>query len=196
MEVCRQLDTPIPEQAIEVPKISSSRQSRRRRVRFAEQTAEQLVEVPTIISYSSLRGIVQQNVDVPVPHGRDRVGGGLLGLLPGQSLTAFGGARFPAATAEQIVDTPVPRDSRVLHPASSSSGLPGMANQGFFALFPERKSAHLGSHSGSELPPESSPSTPLAQPEGFFTDAAGVWMQFPGGWWKLLGSDPEVWRPG
>ena len=27
--------------------------------------------------------------------------------------------------------------------------------------------------------------------EDFFTDAAGVWMLFPGGWWKLLGSDPD-----
>ena len=70
VEVCRQLDTHVPEQAIEVPKISSTpRHSRRRRVRFAEQTAEQLVEVPTIISYSSLRGIVEQNVDIPVPLG-------------------------------------------------------------------------------------------------------------------------------
>ena len=70
LEVCRQLDTPIPEQVIDVPKISSSRQSRSRRVRFAEQTAEQLVEVPTIVSYSSLHGLVDQNVDIPVPHGR------------------------------------------------------------------------------------------------------------------------------
>ena len=112
--------------------------------------------------------------------------------------TEFGGARFfPAATAEQIVDTPVPRDSRVLHPASSSSGLPVRQIKGFFALFPEgKKGATLGRHSGSELLPESSPSTLAAQLEDFFTDAAGVWMRFPGGWWKLLGSDPEVWRPG
>ena len=49
VEVCGQLDTHIPEQAVEVPKTSSSsRHSRRRRVRFAQQTAEQLVEVPTI----------------------------------------------------------------------------------------------------------------------------------------------------
>ena len=32
--------------------------------------------------------------------------------------------------------------------------------------------------------------------ENGFTDASCVWMQFPGRWWKLLGSDPEVWRPG
>ena len=50
----------------------------------------------------------------------------------------------------------------------------------------------MGPHSGSELLPESSPSTPAAQLEGFFKDADGYWMQFPGGWWKLLGSDPEV----
>ena len=60
VEACRHLDLPIPEQAIEVPKISSTpRPPRRRRVRFAEQTAEQLVEVSTIISYSSLRGILK-----------------------------------------------------------------------------------------------------------------------------------------
>ena len=41
VEVCQQLDTHIPEQAIEVPKTSSSsRHSRRRRVRFAQQTTE------------------------------------------------------------------------------------------------------------------------------------------------------------
>ena len=34
--------------------------------------------------------------------------------------------------------------------------------KGVFALFPERKSAEIGSYSGSELLPESSPSTPAA----------------------------------
>ena len=130
LEVCRLFDVLIPEQAIAVPKISSSRHSHRRRVRFAEQTAEQLVEVPTIITYSSLRGIVEQNVDIPVPRGRGRVG---LGLHPGQSSTAFGGAEFlPPVTAEQNVNIPVLRGSRDLPSAASSSGLPGTANQGFF----------------------------------------------------------------
>ena len=54
VDVCRLFDVFIPEQAIEVPKISPTpRPPRRRRVRFADQRAEQLVEVPTIISYSS-----------------------------------------------------------------------------------------------------------------------------------------------
>ena len=140
VDVCRLFDVLIPEQAIEVPKISPTpRPPRRQRVRFAEQTAEQLVKVPTIISCASLRGIVEQNVDIPVPHGR--VGVRSLQGFPGQSSTAFGEARyFPAATAEQIVDTLVPRGDRTLHPASSSSSLPVMANQGFFfGLFTELK---------------------------------------------------------
>ena len=107
-------------------------------MRFAEQTAEQLVEVPTIISYSSLHGFVEQNVDHPVPPGRGRVDGrGLLGFNPGQSSTAFGGAEhFPASTAEQIVDIPVPRGGRDLLSAASSSGLPGSANLEIFSTFP------------------------------------------------------------
>ena len=120
LEVCRLLDTPITEQAIQVLKVSSSRHSRKRCVRFAEQTAEQLVEVLTIISYSSLHGFVEQNVDIPVPHGRGRVGGGRLLLI----------------------------------------------------------------HATAQL-------------DRFFTDAAGgVWIQFPGGGWKLPGSEPEVLWPG
>ena len=50
-----------PEQVIEAPKISSSgRRSRRRRVPMVQQTAEQMVEVPTILSFSSLHGLVEQ----------------------------------------------------------------------------------------------------------------------------------------
>ena len=149
------------------------------------------MEVPTIISYSSLRGIVEQNVDIPVPRGRGRVG---LFLHQGQSSTAFGGAEFlPAATAEQNFDIPVPRGSRDLPPASSSSRLPGTANQGVFRSFPRRKKVRRWVRTQGRNWVRS---TPAAQLEGFFTDAAGVWMQFPSGGWKLLGSDPEVWRPG
>ena len=88
-------------------------------------------------------------MDIPVPHGR--VGGGrLLGLHLGQSSTAFGGAEhFPAAAAEHLVDIPVPRGGRVLHPASSSSGLPGTANQGFCRTFLRGKKRDVGSALGS-----------------------------------------------
>ena len=77
-------------------------------------------------------------MDTPVPQGRGRVGGrGLLSSHPGQSSTAFGGAEhFPAATAEQFIDIPVPCGGRDLLSAGSSSVLPGTANQGFFRTFP------------------------------------------------------------
>ena len=138
LEVCRQIDAPIPEQVIDVPKISFSRESRSRCVRFAEQTVEQLVEVPTIVSYSSLHGLVEQNVDIPVPLGRGRGRGGL-GLHPGQSSTAFRGAVHRSVTVEQIVDIPAPRGGRDLPSATSSSGLPDTANQGVFSTFLPRK---------------------------------------------------------
>ena len=49
---------------------------------------EQLVEVPTIVPYSSLlQQTVEQHVDIPVPGGGGRLAG-LQGSLPGQSSTA------------------------------------------------------------------------------------------------------------
>ena len=89
VDVCRLFDVLIPEQAIEVPKISlTPRPLRRRRVRFAEQTAEQLVEVATIISYSSLlQRTVEQNVDIPVP-GRGGRNVSLQGFPPRQFYSA------------------------------------------------------------------------------------------------------------
>ena len=59
-----------------------------------QQTAEQLVEVPTIVSFSFLNVFVQQNVDIPVPHGRGGRGGGrgLQGLRPGQVSHSLGDA--------------------------------------------------------------------------------------------------------
>ena len=181
MEACRHLDLPIPEEAIEVPKISSTpRPPRRRRVRFAEQTAEQLVEVPTIISYSSLRGIMEQNVDIPVPHGR--VGVRSLQGFPGQSSTAFGGAQyFPAATAEQNVDIPVPRGDRTLHPASSSSVLPVTANQGVFSSFPRGKKVRGPARARGRncSPSRAHPRRRLSWHRRFFmwyVDAVSQWM--------------------
>ena len=59
---------------------------------------EQLVEVPTIVSFSSLQRTVEQNVDIPVVGGSG-AGGGLSGFLPGQLFSM---------PAEQIVDNPAP----------------------------------------------------------------------------------------
>ena len=93
MEAFPHLDLPIPVQFTEVPKISSSSR-RSRRVFRAPQTAEQLVEVPKIVSISSVHGLLEQNVDIPVLHGRGGWGGGrgLQGLRHGQNSTASGGA--------------------------------------------------------------------------------------------------------
>ena len=86
----------------------------------------------------------EQIVDNPVP--RHGFGGGLHGLHPGQSSSAFYGAdhRASAATAEQNVDIPVPRGApHDFHqnplPAAGSSDLLETANQGFFRTFPRRK---------------------------------------------------------
>ena len=78
---------PVPEQVIEVPKILLEDVPMRTAVRDM-QLAEQLVEVPTIVSYSWLQLRMEQNVDIPVP-GR---GGGISGLqcfLPRQGSTAL-----------------------------------------------------------------------------------------------------------
>ena len=71
---------PVPEQCIEVPKILLDDVPMRTAV-CDTQLAEQLVEVPTIISFSSLQRIVEQNVDIPVPGGGGRLAG-LQGFLP------------------------------------------------------------------------------------------------------------------
>ena len=141
VEACRHLDLPIPEQAIELPKISSTpRPPRRRRVRFAEQTAEQLV------AYSSLRGIMEQNVDIPVPHGRGGRNVGLQGFPPRQSSTAQFASqeRSSERIVEQIVDSRVLggglQDFRPVQGSSaSSSSSREHAGEGVFGLFPELK---------------------------------------------------------
>ena len=63
VEAFRHLDLHIPEQVIEVPKISSSRRRCRRRQVPVVQTAEQLVEVPEFVSFAFL--FQQQIADAP-----------------------------------------------------------------------------------------------------------------------------------
>ena len=131
-----------------------------RRLCRETQLAEQLAEVPTVLSYSSLQQlVVEQTVDIPVP---GRAGGGGRGGLQG-----FSGQGSTASCGADRVDIPVPR-SGGLHgsrpgqgstASSSRSGLADEAGQGFFALFPEGKSAGLGPHWGSELSADFNPST-------------------------------------
>ena len=72
---------PVPEQVIEVPKILLDAVLR------DPQLVEQLVEVPTIVSYSWLQLRMEQNVDIPVPGRGGRIAG-LQGFLSRQSSTA------------------------------------------------------------------------------------------------------------
>ena len=157
----------VAEPVIEVPKILPHDIPPRSWCRDT-QLVEQLVEVPTTVPYSPLQRTVEQHVVIPVLDGGGRLSG-LQGFLPGQSSTA--------PTIVQIVDNPGgglqgSRPGQV-SPASSSFHSPAgsdddadVPGQGFFRTFPcPKKSAKLAPHSGSELLPESSPSTPAAQLE-------------------------------
>ena len=117
----------VAEQVIDVPKISSPSRLCRRRVRFAPQLAEQLVEVLTIVSYSSLQRIMEQNVDIPVL-GLGGRASGLQGFLPGQGSTATRSSkkRISKRIVEQIVDIPGGglQDFRPGQSSSASSSSP------------------------------------------------------------------------
>ena len=76
----------VPELVIEVPKISLDVIPLRTLVP-EPQLAEQLVEVPTIVSFSLLQRIMEQTVDIPVPQG----GGGRVGV---RSLQGFPRTEF------------------------------------------------------------------------------------------------------
>ena len=101
---------PDREQVIKVPKILPEDVPVRAVLRDS-QLLEQLVEVPTIVSYSSLlllQVLVEQNVGIAVVG--DCGCGGLSGFLPGQNYSMM---------VEQIVDNPVPRPG-------GAGGLPGL----------------------------------------------------------------------
>ena len=116
----------VPEQVIEVPKIYTEDVPMRAVLR-ATQLVEQLVEVPTKISFPMIalyhafvaQRTVEQNVDIPAVGGIG-TGGGPSGFLPGQSYSL---------SAEQIIDNPVPRrgfdGGHGLHPGQSSSAFYG-----------------------------------------------------------------------
>ena len=142
----------VAEPVIEVPKIFLDRTPQRLGDHLRQpQMAEQLVHVPTVVSYSSLQQLTaEQIVDIPVP-GRDGGGarGGLQGSLPKQNSAAL--------HVEQTVDIPVPEEvfkvflDRVQQLLHFKLVLLMALGKGFFALFPEGKSAGQGPHSGSEL---------------------------------------------
>ena len=112
-------DVRVPEQIVEVPKIFIDELLVRTPVRES-QLAEQLVEVPTIISFSSLQRIVEQNVDVPVPRGGVH---DLQGFPPGQASTtsSFSLERISERNVEQITVSRVGEGLQDFLPRQSSS---------------------------------------------------------------------------
>ena len=116
VDVLQKIDTLTPEQVIEVPKILPERVPQRLVERRPPQKAEQLMQVPAVVSF------VEQNVDIPVRRGRGAQGG-RQGFPPGLGSAqravelivniAGGGLQgfFPRQgslqrTVEQIVDIP------------------------------------------------------------------------------------------
>ena len=148
----------VPEPVIEVPKILPHDIPPRRWCRDT-QLVEQLVEVPTIRSFSSLfQRTVEQHVDIPVPGDGGGSSSGLQGFSSGQRSTASPSRkRISERIVEQIVD-PVSRGG--LQGSSSSHSSAGdeeradEPGKGFFRTFPQiKKRAKVAPHSGSELPP-------------------------------------------
>ena len=112
-DIMRFFDTlsPVREQGIEAPKIFPDDVPTRTSVRDTQQLSEQLVEVPTIVSFSALQWIVERKDDIPLPGGGGRFAG-LQGFHPEQSSTASG--------AEQIVDLLVGGDLQGFLPRQGS----------------------------------------------------------------------------
>ena len=115
------------------------------------QMVEQLVHVPTVVSYSSLQQLTaEQIVDIRVP-GRAGGGGhgGLRGFLPRQNSAAL--------YVEQTVDIPVLRVvevfkalalDRVQQPLHLTLVLLMALGKGFFAPFPDGKKCGVKSALG------------------------------------------------
>ena len=106
LDFFRALDQPVDEQVITVPKISTDRVSQRLVEWRLPQIAEQLVEVPTVLTPTRIAlQIAEQIVGIPVPRGCGEQR--LQGLLPGQGSTSVSSAqRISERTVEQIVDIP------------------------------------------------------------------------------------------
>ena len=127
VEFMQKLDTVTPEQVVEASMLSHDSIPQRSALR-RPQKAEQLVEVPTVLSFALLQQhVAEQIIDIPVP-GRGGGGGGrggAQGLSSGQNSTA--------RLVEQNVDTQVPRRRRI------QGGFPGShPGQGSTAGVPEQ----------------------------------------------------------
>ena len=126
----------VDEQVIAVPKFIQEVTPQRLRPPEPQQLVEQLVEVPTIVSFSSLQRIMDQTVDIPAPRGRGRRGG----------LQDFSQDRvqqlLPTLTFQfLVVIFKVSSRARGSLPHLLSLELLMRLVKGFFALVPTEKSA-------------------------------------------------------
>ena len=157
VDILAPLDFRIGEQVIEVPKIVCPPRAARTVLR-APQTADQLVEVPTPVSYSSLlQRTLEQIADIPVPSGRGGRDADLPGFLRGQGPTAHSSSlvHISEQIVEQIADIPVAREGLAdFRPGQSSSSIAHSpaawldpedepVSTGFFALFPRKKKVQM-----------------------------------------------------
>ena len=222
-EIVQSLDVPVPqmgeqlpnivqffaahlpvvvEPVIEVPKILPHDIPPRRLCRDT-QLAEQLVEVPTIVSYSLLQLIMEQNADIPVPLGRGGRNAGLQGSPPEQSSTAAlsSAERISEMIVEQIAGIPVARGHpHGFRPGQSSSSVAHSPaawlntedepfQGGFRTSSPDEKSATDTRHMGARVPRHVSSSTSSAYgPRTWVDDDTGeVWTLLTdpalGSWW-------------
>ena len=216
VDVLRFFDTlcPVSEQVIEVPKILPEDVPMRRFCRDT-QLVEQLVEVPTPVSSSSLfLRTVEQHVDIPVPVGGGR-NAGLQGFLPEQSSTfSFSSSeRISERIMEQNVDFPVAggglHDFRPGQSSSSVAQSPAAwlrtedePFQGGFRTFsPEEKSATDTRHMGARVPRHVSSSTSSAYGlRSWVDDDTGeTWTLLTdpalGSWWYSLRTHHSQWHP-
>ena len=111
LDVARLMDLPISEQVIGAPKVSCSSCPSRSPIP-EPQSAEQLVEVPTVLPPTRIAlQIAEQIVDTPVPRGRGE--GRVQGFLPRQSSTAtpFVEERISERIVEQFSPSSAKRTS-------------------------------------------------------------------------------------
>ena len=198
VDILAPLDFHVAEQVIDVPKIVCPPCAARTVLR-ASQTAEQLVEVPTIVSCSSLlQQTLEQNVDIPV-RGRGGRNVDLQGFLPRQSSTAplLSQERISERIVEQTVDILVsvgglqdfrPRQSSssVAHSPAAWLNTEDEPFQWVFRTFsPGEKSTTDTWHMGARVPQHVSSSTSSAYgPRTWVDDDTGEF-------WTLL-TDPAL----
>ena len=156
----KHLDKPIPKQVIEVPKISSS--SSRSRIRRSPRV---LLEVPTVVSFSSLQ---QQTAEHPVPRRRREEVRGL----------GFSTLRFAVEVCPVLWMRLLKGFFALFFKFKKSAEV-------------TRQSSARGHSSSSTLSSDQMALAGLSD-EFWEDEAGGVCMRLPNARWYLLRSDPAV----